>query len=149
MIFDTLSKQLPEVPFKKEWENGTGYFDGAYKDASITSACKSTDPYGRTLILIPYRDRGRHAVMVWSQRYSDRTYPLVLGGAPRFMVCGVFSENYTDQAAKSEEMIMLAAATKDDVRDEDLDLVLTHYMERACVPHENKERLFKEFRSSF
>lgn len=49
-VFD----KLPEIEFNGNWQNGTGYFDGAAKDASIKTACRSVDRHGRKLIIVPF-----------------------------------------------------------------------------------------------
>ena len=54
--FHILNKNLPSVPFNKNWANGTGYMDGAIFDRTIDGPCRSVDPYGRPMIMIPDED---------------------------------------------------------------------------------------------
>jgi hypothetical protein len=51
-LFAATMKVLPEIPYDKLWENGTGYFDNLAK-RKVEKVCKSSDRYGRSLMLIP------------------------------------------------------------------------------------------------
>ena len=51
-LFAATIKVLPEIPYDKSWENGTGYFDDLAK-TKTDKVCKSVDPYGRPIMMIP------------------------------------------------------------------------------------------------
>lgn len=95
--FANLLDVLPTVEFKPEWANGTGYFDHAVTDATITQPSVAQDEKGRRMIIVPMVGElatsvGLEAVlrrrqystprnMVFFERYSNRPDFLV-GHAP-------------------------------------------------------------------
>lgn len=65
--FSQLFNASAEVPFDKEWHNGTGYFNGAV-DEEIVGIKHSTAEDGRRLIIIPVQ-YGMNVVIF--ERYQD------------------------------------------------------------------------------
>ena len=90
--FNKVFDNLPEADYQVSWANGTGYFDGACKDESITAAVRSIDGIGRKLIILPIHKRGgdRFKNLVYFERYIDDKNQLIVH-CPRFQygrTCG-------------------------------------------------------------
>lgn len=66
-LLKTLSKDFVTVAYDKEWANGTGYFDGAMNDSSITAPSKFEDEFGRFGVIIPMKD-GSGNLVVFQRR---------------------------------------------------------------------------------
>lgn len=52
-LFQVAIRHAEAIPYNPGWANGTGYFDALAK-LSIRSVCKSVDPHGRTILMIPH-----------------------------------------------------------------------------------------------
>lgn len=81
--FNEAFEIAPEVAYDPEWENGTGYLNGATTwvpdtiDGFIHAVYKATDPSGRKILLIPIRD-GRYGTHVIFERFSSSNDGIVV-----------------------------------------------------------------------
>lgn len=66
-LLKLLTKDFAEVSFKDSWANGTGYFDNAVKDDSITEPSKFEDPHGRYGVIVPVKN-GKGSLVVFQRR---------------------------------------------------------------------------------
>lgn len=67
-----------EVEFKQSWSNGTGYYDNAVHDFEILEICKTTDPKGRKMIIVP-TPVGNVTVF---ERFTDGAHGIIVSNAP-------------------------------------------------------------------
>ena len=81
--FNAAFNTMQDVEFNPAWANGTGYFNGAATDTTITTAVRSTGPDGRKLILVPIR--GAELNLVFFERYTDNKDIIILHH-PRFNI---------------------------------------------------------------
>ena len=82
MIFNL--SEIKEIPYSKDWENGTGYFDGAVfgEDAPVIPAgelVKSVSTGGRKIVMVGTR----FGNIVLFERYTDEENNVVVTNQPQ------------------------------------------------------------------
>lgn len=79
-LFNATKKSLP---FSKEWENGTGYFDGLTMDESLDELphglYKCVDPFGRAMVIVI----SNYYPVVFFERFTDPFMKKVVINVPR------------------------------------------------------------------
>lgn len=65
--FLTIYEEARKIKFKKEWENGTGYFDHLDKE-NIRDIVGFEDDHGRKVVVLPFDNK----IIVMNERFSKR-----------------------------------------------------------------------------
>lgn len=76
----------PAVPFQQEWHNGTGYLDAATKTTFDAPVVKTTDQYGRRVVII---NNGDSSIVLF-----DRYQPSETGISKHFAANWIGSVRY-------------------------------------------------------
>jgi len=110
-MFGDLLLSSGEVPFKKEWANGTGYFGGI---------CWIEDSFDNTVRFVD--DSSRNGVIIWDslsqsnvvifERYSDNSGTITYNASPKFCFVHSSEDEYLNGAGLVHDKAAMVSLLK-------------------------------------